>query len=153
MISKHITPAEAFKSQSAIRHGIDNTTTNEVILANMRHVAELFEQIRAHFGIPIGISSFYRSAALNKKIGGAKNSQHTLGEAIDIDADIYGGVTNKEIFEFAKTLDFDQLIFEGQKANGDAEWIHISRKKKGKNKKQILKATFTGKGVSYTNLI
>jgi hypothetical protein len=104
----------------------------------MRHVAELFEQIRLHFNVPIGISSFYRCAALNKKIGGAKNSQHTLGEAIDIDADIFGGVTNAEIFEFAKTLDFDQLIWEyGDDTN--PAWVHISRKRVGKNRKQRLR--------------
>jgi len=137
-ISANISEAEAFKSQSAVRHGIDNTTTNEVVLDNMRHVAELFEQIRAHFGVPIGISSFYRSPALNKKIGGAKNSQHTLGEAIDIDADIFGGVTNAQIFEFAKTLDFDQLIWEYGDDNNPA-WVHISRKRVGKNRKQRLR--------------
>lgn len=137
MISKHISGAEAFKSQTAVRKGIDNSTTDEFILANMRHVAELFEQIRNHFGIPIGISSFYRSPALNKAVGGAKTSQHTRGEAIDIDADIFGGVTNKQIFDFAKTLDFDQLLWEFGDSNNPA-WVHISRKRIGKNRKEIL---------------
>lgn len=137
MISEHITEAEAFKSQTATRKGIDNTTTDAEVLANMRHVAELFEQIRAHFGKPIGISSFYRSPALNKAVGGAKTSQHVRGEAIDIDADIFGGVKNSEIFAFAKTLDFDQLLWEFGDSNEPA-WVHISRKRIGKNRKQIL---------------
>jgi uncharacterized protein YcbK (DUF882 family) len=137
MISEHITEAEAFKSQTATRKGIDNTTTDPEVLANMKHVAELFEQIRANFGKPIGISSFYRSPALNKAVGGAKTSQHVRGEAIDIDADIFGGVKNSEIFAFAKTLDFDQLLWEFGDANEPA-WVHISRKRTGKNRKQIL---------------
>ena len=137
MISEHITEAEAFKSQTATRKGIDNTTTDPEVLANMKHVAELFEQIRANFGKPIGISSFYRSPALNKAVGGAKTSQHVKGEAIDIDADIFGGVKNSEIFAFAKTLDFDQLLWEFGDANEPA-WVHISRKRIGKNRKQIL---------------
>ena len=137
MISEHITEAEAFKSQTATRKGIDNTTTDPEVLANMKHVAELFEQIRANFGKPIGISSFYRSPALNKAVGGAKTSQHVKGEAIDIDADIFGGVKNSEIFAFAKTLDFDQLLWEFGDANEPA-WVHISRKPIGKNRKQIL---------------
>lgn len=136
-ISKNITQAEAFKSQTAVRRGIDNVATDPEILANMRHVAELFEQIRAHFGVPIGISSFYRSPAVNKAVGGAKSSQHVRGEAIDIDADIFGKVTNKQIFEFAKSLDFDQLIWEFGDDNTPA-WVHISRKRIGKNRKQIL---------------
>jgi uncharacterized protein YcbK (DUF882 family) len=137
MISEHITEAEAFKSQTATRKGIDNTTTDPEVLANMKHVAELFEQIRANFGKPIGISSFYRSPALNKAVGGAKTSQHVRGEAIDIDADIFGGVKNSEIFAFAKTLDFDQLLWEFGNTNEPA-WVHISRKRTGKNRKQIL---------------
>lgn len=137
MISEHITEAEAFKSQTATRKGIDNTTIDPEVLANMKHVAELFEQIRAKFGKPIGISSFYRSPALNKAVGGAKTSQHVRGEAIDIDADIFGGVKNSEIFAFAKTLDFDQLLWEFGDANEPA-WVHISRKRTGKNRKQIL---------------
>jgi hypothetical protein len=138
MISEHITEAEAFKSQTATRKGIDNTTTDPEVLANMRHVAELFEQIRANFGKPIGISSFYRSPALNKAVGGAKTSQHVRGEAIDIDADIYGKISNKEIYDYIKAnLDFDQLIWEFGDANEPA-WVHISRKRTGKNRKQIL---------------
>ncbi len=136
-ISKYISSVEAFKSQSAIRHKIDNTTTDENILSNMRHVAILFDKIREHFGVPIGISSFYRCQELNKKIKGSKNSQHISGEAIDIDADIFGGVTNKEIFEYAKSLDFDQLIWEFGNDKNPA-WVHISRKRIGKNRKQIL---------------
>ena len=32
---------------------------------------------------------------------------------LDIDADIYGGITNKQIFDFVKdNLEFDQLIWE-----------------------------------------
>lgn len=137
MISKHITEAEAFKSQTATRKGIDNTTTDANVLANMKHVAELFEQIRAHFGKPIGISSFYRSQKLNKAVGGAASSQHVKGEAIDIDGDIFGGIKNSEIFAFAKTLDFDQLLWEFGNEH-EPDWVHISRKRIGTNRKQIL---------------
>ena len=46
MISKHISEEEAFKSQTAIRHGIKNQTTDAETLANMKHVAEnVFEPI------------------------------------------------------------------------------------------------------------
>ncbi len=137
MISEHITEAEAFKSQTATRKGIDNTTTDVDVLANMKHVAELFEQIRAHFGKPIGISSFYRSPKLNKAVGGTATSQHVKGEAIDIDGDIFGGVKNSEIFAFAKTLDFDQLLWEFGNEH-EPDWVHISRKRIGTNRKQIL---------------
>lgn len=133
-ISKHITYAEATKSQTAIRKGIDNTP-DEATLDRMRLVAEkVFEPLREYFRMPIGISSFYRSPKLNKAIGGAKNSQHVTGEAMDIDADIFGGVTNTRIFEWIKNnLEFDQLIRE----YGENGWVHVSYKASG-NRNQVL---------------
>ena len=65
-ISNHITLAEAIKSQTAIRKGIDNNPNNEQIEA-MKLVANMcFEPLREWHGKPIGISSFFRSTALNR---------------------------------------------------------------------------------------
>ena len=90
-------------------------------------------------GIPIGISSFYRSPKLNQKVKGSKTSQHIKGEAMDIDADIFGGITNKEIFDYIKdNLDFHELIWEYGDDDNPA-WVHVSLKRVGKNKKQILR--------------
>ena len=139
MISKNITLEEAIKSQVAIRDGIDNTPPKDILL-NMKHVAEnVFEPIREHFGVPIAISSFYRCPELNKKVKGSLTSQHVKGEAIDIDADIFGKITNKQIFDFVKdNLDFDQLIWEyGDSKN--PSWVHVSLKRVGKNRKQTLR--------------
>lgn len=140
MISPNISEAEAFKSNQAIKLGINNTTNDSEILANMRYVAlNVFEPLRKHFNRPIGISSFYRSSALNKAIKGAKNSQHLTGEAIDIDADIYGGISNAEIFNWIKNnLEFDQLIWEFGNDTNPA-WVHVSLKRKGVNRKQIIR--------------
>ena len=138
-LSENLTLAEAIKSNTAIRKGIDNSPTKEH-LHNMKLVAyNIFEPIRTHFGVPLYVSSMYRSAALNKAIAGAsKNSQHCKGQAIDIDADIYGGCTNKEIFDFVKDyLDFDQLIWEYGTDENPA-WVHISYKESG-NRKQVLR--------------
>jgi len=137
MISEHITLSEAIKSQTAIRKGIDNTPNSEQIAA-MKLVAEkVFEPIRAHFGKPIGISSFFRSVKLNKAIGGAASSQHCKGEAIDIDGDILGGVSNRMIFDYVRTnLTFDQLIWEYGTDLYPA-WVHVSYKAKG-NRRQVL---------------
>jgi uncharacterized protein YcbK (DUF882 family) len=136
-LSKHLTLAEAIKSNTAIRKKIDNTPTPEH-LENLKLVAEkIFEPIREYFNVPIGVSSMYRSFDLNKSVKGSKTSQHCKGEAIDIDADIYGGVTNSEIFNYVLGhLHFDQLIWEF----GDEEnpaWVHISYKKEN-NRKQVL---------------
>lgn len=125
-ISKYISYTEATKSEYAIRNDIPNVPTDENIEAMQLVGQKLFDRVREHFGKPIGVTSFYRSQALNKAIGGSVTSQHTSGEAIDIDADVYGGVTNKEIFDFIKdNLTFDQLIWEFGN-NDNPDWVHVS---------------------------
>lgn len=151
-ISKHLSLAEVTRSETAKRNGIDNTPTAEH-LENFKLLAEkVFEPIRAHFKVPIHISSGYRSQALNKFIKGSASSQHCKGEAIDIDMDgTSGDVTNFDIFSYIKdNLEYDQLIWEfGTDANPD--WVHVSYTK-GKNRKQKLKAVRTNGKTSYINL-
>ena len=151
-ISTHLSLSEVTRSDSAKRHGIDNTPTDEH-LENFKLLAEkVFEPIRAHFGVPIHISSGYRSQALNKFIKGSLSSQHCKGEAIDIDMDgTSGGVTNKMVFDFiVANLEWDQIIWEfGTDTNPD--WVHVSYTK-GKNRKQKLKAIRTNGKTSYINL-
>ena len=141
-ISEHITWKEATFSETAVRHGIKNEPDEDAIF-NMKFTAEAFEKIRNHFGVPIFISSFFRSKELNLKIGGAESSQHCTGQAIDIDADRFGGVENKELFAFIyKHIDFDQLIWEyGDNKNPD--WVHFSINIK-RSRREVLKATKSG---------
>ena len=40
--------------------------------------------IREHFGKPVTITSGYRTASHNAKVGGSRSSQHLLGRAADI---------------------------------------------------------------------
>lgn len=139
-ISDHISYTEATKSPTAERYGINNRP-DAATLISMKHVAEnVFEKLRAHFCVPIAISSFYRSPALNTKVGGSKNSQHVKGEAMDLDADILGVITNKQIFDYIrKNLDYDQLIWEFGDDKNPA-WVHVSLKCNGINRKQTLQA-------------
>jgi zinc D-Ala-D-Ala carboxypeptidase len=91
-------------------------------------------------GAPIYVSSFFRSAQVNKAVGGSMTSQHCKGEAIDIDCDVYGNGTNKEVFEYIKNhLPFDQLIWEFGTDENPA-WVHVSLRRDNKNRKQVLKA-------------
>ena len=139
-ISKHISYKEATQSQTAVRKGINNDP-DAYQLQNMQVLAEkIFEPLREHFGVPIAINSFFRSTKLNKAIGGASNSQHTQGRAIDVD-DTLGGVSNKQMFDWIReNLDYDQLIWEfGNNTNPD--WVHISYVSESENRKRVLKAS------------
>ena len=70
---------------------------------------------------------------MNDLIGGASGSQHSKGEALDLD----GSVENAYIFEFIKNnLEFDQLIWEfGDDENPD--WVNVSYKSEN-NRGEVL---------------
>ena len=151
-ISEHLSLSEVTRSETAKRKGISNNPTAEH-LENFKLLAEnVFEKIRNHFGVPIHISSGYRSKELNSAIGGSQTSQHSKGQAIDVDMDGSGdGVTNADVYNFIKdNLEYDQLIWEfGNDKNPD--WVHVSYSK-DKNRKQRLKAVKNNGKTSYVNL-
>ena len=148
-LSNYLSLAEVTRSDTAKRNGISNEPTAEH-LENMKTIAvEVFDKVREYFGVPIFVSSGYRSAALNKAIGGSATSDHNLGRALDLDQDGHGnGVTNADVFKFIKdNLEFDQLIWEfGTDKNPD--WVHVGYRK-GANRKQILKAVRDGGKTKY----
>lgn len=145
-LTKNLSLQEMLKSRTATRLGLSNSP-NEEHVKNMQALAEnIFQPLRDYFGVPIHISSGYRSEALNKAIGGSKSSQHCKGEAIDIDRDGYSQPDNAQIFEYIKkNLDFDQMIWEfGTQQN--PEWVHVSHKRDGKNRAELLVAYKTSYG-------
>ena len=145
-ISAHLDLSELTRSESAKRHGIKNMPNQEHI-ANLKTLAEkVFEPIRANFRVPIRISSGYRSKELNAKIGGSAKSQHSKGEAIDIDMD-GTSITNKQIFDYVKdNLQFTQLIAEFP-VNGDLSWVHIGYDKNNLKKEILVAKKLYGKTV------
>jgi uncharacterized protein YcbK (DUF882 family) len=54
------------------------------LLVNCQELADNLQVLRDHIGKPITVISGYRPPAYNKKIGGAKKSQHLLARAADI---------------------------------------------------------------------
>ena len=137
-LSKNLYLSEVTKSRTAKRLDISNEPTIEHLI-NLKELAlNIFQPLRDYYGVPIYISSGYRSEALNKAIGGSKSSQHCKGQAIDIDRDAFNSPNNSEIFEYIKNnLEFDQLIWEfGSNTNPD--WVHVSYNNKGSQRKQVL---------------
>ena len=149
-LSAHLDLSEVIRSESAKRNGISNMPI-ALHIENFKLLAEkVFEPIRTHFGCPIHISSGYRSAELNKCIGGSLTSQHCSGEAIDIDMDgSTSGVTNKMVFDYIKdNLVYDQIINEF-----DYSWVHVSYAANGRNRKQALDAIRVNGKTTYRNHI
>ena len=141
-LSAHVTLAEFERSDAAIRFGIENKM-NEFEIERAKELCEnVFEPIRAHLNKPIKINSGFRSAVVNKRMGGAKTSQHVLGEAMDLD------LHERGIFEWIiDNIDFDQAIYEGGN-DVAADWFHISYRK-GRNRKQALRMVKKAGKTSY----
>lgn len=130
-LSQHFDLSEFTVSQTAARHGIDNTPPPEV-LANLKRLAITMEEVRVLFGKPIRISSGYRCQELNRLVGGSMTSQHTKGLACDFTVI---GVELDDVMDdiIEEGLVFDQLIKEFN------SWIHISiPEKDGYERKQAL---------------
>jgi hypothetical protein len=126
-ISAHLTLKELTRTDTGLTNIPDS-----IAIENLRAVAKnIYEPCRRHFGRPIYISSAYRSIEVNRAVGGTMNSQHLRGEALDLVPNVWGGLTNEELFCFIRdSLIFDQLIME----NG---WVHVSYSRV-KNRRQIL---------------
>jgi hypothetical protein len=149
-LSKSFTLNELTKSQEATRLGIDNTPNEEHIL-NLKFLCEnVLQPIRDFYGMPLSVSSGYRSAALCEAIGSSSKSQHTKGQAADFE--IFG-VANKDLADFVvKNLDYDQCILEFWNENEpNSGWVHCSFNALG-NRKQFLKAEKLNGRIVYTVL-
>jgi hypothetical protein len=134
-LSKTVQLSESVRSDTAIRLNLDNTPPPEVLEKMKVTATRIIDPVRNRFP-NVRINSFYRSPSLNRKLKGAKNSQHVTGEAVDLDTP--DNVDNVAIFEFIKAeLVFSQLIGEYPDEKGVFQWVHCSIKEKD-NQGQIL---------------
>ena len=135
-LSPHFKLVEFTRSATAQARHIDNTP-NEEQIKNLKFLCDnVLEPLREQFGTII-IGSGFRCPALNTAVGGVKNSQHKSGEACDIH--LPSIEVGKKYFEFLKKLPiFDQLIWERNNPRSNHYWIHVSVKRSGKNRKQVI---------------
>jgi hypothetical protein len=141
-LSKHLSKAEFEHSDAATNYGINNSMNSGQLAKAMALAINCFEPIREHLGKPIRVNSGYRSPAVNKRIGGALTSQHSLGEAIDLD------LHDRDLFEWIiDNVTFDQLIYEAGN-DTEAAWFHISYRE-GHNRKQVLRMIKKGGKSTY----
>ncbi len=123
-ISDHFNINEANKSHVALRNHIHNQAP-ENLNNNLEIMAQnILEPIRDEYGEPFSPQSWYRSAELNNFIGGAKNSFHTQGLAVDLE------LLGWDNYDFAiwcsEYLDYDKIILEYyQKNKAQSGWVHI----------------------------
>lgn len=57
---------------------------NFIVDGRVDHLANIFESIRKIWDRPIKVHSAFRTLSHNRKVGGAKSSQHVQGRALDL---------------------------------------------------------------------
>ncbi len=120
MASPHFSIDELTFSETAIRHGIDNTP-DEKQKDNLLLTANFMEDVREHLGNNIiYVSSGYRCLELNTLLGSKKTSSHVKGLACDFTARGFGSPNDIVMALINSNIPFDQIILEYDK------WVHIS---------------------------
>ena len=118
-LSENFTYDELTRSETAARHGFDNTP-NEGEVDNLKRLATLLEEVKkAVGGKAVMINSGFRSKQTNDAVGSKDTSQHRLGCAADIRVP---GMTPRQVVEacIEAQVPFDQIILEFD------SWTHIS---------------------------
>ena len=137
-LSEHMTLAELTKTNT----GIENVP-NEAQVENLKRLCRWLERLRKRWNDkygdgddPIIINSGFRSAAVNKAVGGAPTSNHLTGCAVDIRV---AGL--EQLLRYAVILldisdesgeDFDELLLE---RNGAVMWLHFAVRPSGNRRR------------------
>lgn len=118
-LSKHFSLEELTQSDTAVRLGIDNTPSEEVI-DNLKFLSEKLEDVRVLLRSPMLVSSGFRSLSLNRHLGSRDTSSHVKGLAVDFISPSFGNpeAVVKAIVE--SDIQYDQVILEFNR------WVHIS---------------------------
>ncbi len=143
-LSPHFTLAELTKTKS----GIENVP-NEAQVENLKRVCRWLEELRLRYNLnkkekiknkdeeePIIINSGFRSAEVNRAVGGAPTSNHLTGCAVDIRC-----IGIEQALRYAALLldiadlnkeDYDELLIEQKSCT---YWIHFAVKPKGNRRR------------------
>lgn len=123
-LSEHFMLSEFTKSNTAERYNIDNSPSPEIINSLKTLSENVLEKVYAHYG-KVNISSGYRCLRLNRLVGSKDTSQHTKGQAVDMEVP---GLSNHDLAVWCKSnLNFDQLIMEFTSPTDPFKgWVHCS---------------------------
>jgi zinc D-Ala-D-Ala carboxypeptidase len=154
-LSPNFSLDELTRSSTATRQGIEEQfNPDQAVINNLKDLCiHVLEPLQDALKLgELSVTSGYRCPALNKVIGGSNTSQHTFGQAADLQFKVNGKMDNIQIAK--KILDrgipFDQLIVEFGTMEKPS-WIHVSYNYE-KLRGQILRAdNSTGKTI-YTTL-
>ena len=119
--SRKLAPSFAVR-EFRCRDGSDTVMVDEALTV-------LLQAIREHFGRAVVITSGYRTAAHNAKVGGSKSSQHLLGKAADIQV---ADTTVEAVAAYAESLmpDWGGVGRYPVKSGRAKGWVHVDTRAK-----------------------
>ena len=140
-LSEHFKLAELCKTSVKTK---DGNIPSHVHIENLKRVCSWLEMLRSEWNNrygdgddPIIINSGYRSAQVNKAVGGVATSNHLTGCAVDIRV-----LGMEQLLRYAVILldisdesqeDFDELLIE-RNARG-TYWLHFAVRPEGNRRK------------------
>ena len=140
LISPHFSLRELTRSSAASRIRDANMPEAGDLNALKQLCDVILEPLRDAVQRPVRITSGFRSGAVNRAIGGAKGSQHMLGEAVDLKVRGFDATQLLEII-VEMGLPFDQVISYDPERGGH---VHVSYTTRRANRGQKLHAIAGG---------
>jgi len=144
--------AEMVKSDTALRHNMDNTP-GETEIANLKTLCEkVLQPVREHFKTGVKVNSGFRHPEVNAKVGGSKTSDHCKGQAADIEIP---GIPNADLAVWImENLTYTQLILEFYTPGvPDSGWVHVSYDSSNLKKQNLTATKKDGKTVYLPGLV
>jgi len=151
-LTNNFSLAEMVKSDTALRHDMDNTP-GEAEIANLKTLCEkVLQPVRDHFQTGVKVNSGFRHPEVNAKVGGSKTSDHCKGQAADIEIP---GVANADLAVWIMdNLDYTQLILEFYTPGvPDSGWVHVSYDSANLKKENLTATKQNGKTVYLKGLV
>lgn len=119
---KYFSFQEFERSDTAYKHGIDNTAPESARKNIAALVDKVLAPLREAWGKPITVTSGYRCSELNRLVGGVATSTHMQGMAADISTG--NMIDNRRLYQLAQDLNLPYFELIGKKYGFG--WLHIS---------------------------
>jgi zinc D-Ala-D-Ala carboxypeptidase len=151
-LSKNFSLQEMIKSETALRHDMDNTPGAAEIASLVVLCEKVLQPVRDHYQKGVKVNSGFRHPEVNAKVGGSKTSDHCKGMAADIEIP---GVPNHELAQWiSENLDYTQLILEFYTLGvPDSGWVHVSYDPANIKKQELTAVKQNGKTVYLPGLV
>ena len=125
-----------------------NRESAKAFMKQLKYIAGTSEEIRAVLGVPLRVTSGFRSSQLNKLVGGSPTSGHTKGlcaDVIPLGVDVVEA-QKKIIANKDKCPSLKKCILEMVKGS---EWLHIETKTEANQPTQFF---ITSNGKTYSEI-